>query len=60
MENTCWPGRGLVCLEERKPTLTGFYEIYQGWRGNLGMETLGSWVLEVAILDLSLKNDEGE
>ena len=38
----------------------GFHEIYQGWQGNLEMETLGPWVPEVAVLDLSLKNGEGE
>ena len=45
---------------QRKPDLTGFHEIYQGWQGNLGMETLGSWVPEVAVLDLSLKSGEEE
>ena len=45
---------------QRKPNLMGFHEIYQGWQGNLEMETLGPWVPEVAVLDLSLKNGEGE
>lgn len=45
---------------QRKPALAGFHEIYQGWQGNLGMKTLGSWVPEVAILDLSLQSGEGE
>ena len=40
---------------QRKPDLVGYCEIYQGWQGNPGVETFGSWVLEVAVLDLFLK-----
>ena len=38
---------------QRKPDLVGYHEVYQGWQGNPGIETFGSWVLEVAVLDFT-------